>query len=49
MLDSKGLLLILCFDIVAFDVFYVGAGRDTGIGVDDDDELLLSGGVSKKN
>ena len=50
MLDSEGLLLLLCFDIVSFDVSYIGVGRDAGVGVDDDDELLLSGGVGlKKN
>ena len=50
MLDSEGLLLLLGFDIVGFDVFCVNVGRDTGVGVDDDDGLLLYGGVGlKKN
>ena len=46
MLDSEGLLLLLCFNIVICDVFYIGVGRDTGVGIDDDDESLVSASVS---
>ena len=45
MLDSEGLLLLLHFDVVDFDVFYIGVGRETSVGVDDDDDSLASASV----